>query len=57
MGILCGCLGALFINFTIWNGKWRKKYVNSDFKKVLECIAVAFITSSAFYMVVWIRKD
>lgn len=55
MGILCGCLGALFINFTIWNGKWRKKYVNTDFKKILECIAVAFITASAFYMVVWIR--
>jgi H+/Cl- antiporter ClcA len=57
LGIVCGCLGALFINITVWNGVWRKKIVNTNAKKVIECIAVAFITASIFYAVVTIRKN
>ena len=57
LGIVCGCLGALFINITVWNSVWRKKIINTNGKKVLECIAVAFITASIFYSVVTIRKN
>lgn len=57
LGFIAGCLGALFINITIWNQKWRKPYVNTNMRKIIECMAVAFITSSLFYMVVTIRKN
>lgn len=57
LGILCGLLGAAFINFTLWSGKIRKQYVNTNVKKVLECMFMAFLTATAFYCVVIARKN
>lgn len=56
LGTVGGVLGALFVQFTVWNAVWRKKYINTDLRKVLECVAVAVITASAFYGVVYFRR-
>ena len=57
MGLVCGVLGALFVQITVWNGVWRKKYINTDLRKVLECLTVALITASAFYGAVYFRRN
>ena len=45
-------MGALFIHVSLVIGPYRKKFVNSNVKKVLECCIFAFLTSSCFYGVV-----
>jgi H+/Cl- antiporter ClcA len=57
LGIVCGLMGAFFINFTIWSGAKRKMYVNTNVKKVLECMFFAFFTATAFYCVVIARGN
>jgi len=57
LGVVGGLLGAFFINITLWNSIWRKKFVTTPWRKVFECIAFAFVTSSVFYGVVCARKN
>ena len=52
IGILSGLMGAFFIGFTIKSGMYRKKYVNTNWKRVLECAIMAFLTATAFYCTV-----
>jgi H+/Cl- antiporter ClcA len=57
LGIITGLLGALFIHVSITLGMYRKKYINTNFKKILECCIFAFVTASAFYGVAALRKS
>lgn len=57
LGVITGLMGALFIHCSISLGMYRKKYVNTPIKKVIECCIFAFITSSSFYAVVAARKN
>ena len=57
IGVFCGLLGAFFINFSIAMGIQRKKYVNTNNKKVIEACFVAFLTASCFYGAVAARRD
>lgn len=51
-------LGALFINITLWNTKWRKPLIGTNnVRRVIECIVYAFVTASLFYLVVTLRKN
>ena len=52
IGVVAGLMGALFIHVSLVIGPYRKKFVNSNVKKVLECCIFAFLTSSCFYGVV-----
>lgn len=56
LGILCGLLGALFIYVNVNINIYRKKYVNTNFKKIMECVFFAFVTASVFFMVVALRS-
>lgn len=57
IGIVCGLMGAAFISMSISMGMQRKKFVNTPVKKVLEACFFAFVTASAFYGVVAMRRD
>jgi phosphate/sulfate permease len=57
IGGFCGLLGAFFIGFTIKSGMYRKKYVNTNVKKVCECAFMAFLTATCFYLVVMARSE
>jgi H+/Cl- antiporter ClcA len=49
LGIICGLLGALFVSVYSNLGVLRKKYVNTNFKKILEVLIFSLATSSVFY--------
>lgn len=49
LGIISGLLGALFVSVYSNLGVLRKKYVNTNFKKVVEVLIFSLATSSAFY--------
>jgi len=57
LGVICGLLGAFFIYTSISLSMLRKKYVNTNFKKVFECVMFAFVTASVFFGVVLLRSD
>ena len=57
MGIVSGLLGALFISSVFFLGTYRKKYVNTNIRKVIECVVFALVTSSCFYAVVALREN
>ena len=56
IGAACGCLGALFIHVNITLGVYRKKYINTTWKKLAEAAFFAFLTSFTFFGVVLLRK-
>lgn len=56
IGVVAGLLGALFINLVFYFGTIRKKYINTNMKKVIECIIFALVTSTCFYAVVAARS-
>lgn len=49
LGTICGLLGALFVSVYSILGVYRKKYVNTNLKKVLEVLLLSLATSSAFF--------
>jgi H+/Cl- antiporter ClcA len=49
LGIICGLLGALFVSVYSILGVYRKKYVNTNLKKVLEVLVLSLATSSVFF--------
>jgi len=57
LGLITGLLGALLVKVSTSLQVFRKKYVSSKVTKVFECLLFAFLTSSAFYLVVAFRSD
>lgn len=57
LGVVTGLLGALFIHCSITMGMYRKKFINTPIKKVIEALILAFVTSSTFYAVVVWRRN
>lgn len=57
IGVICGLLGAFFINFTIKSAKLRKQYIDKPWKKVAEACFMAFLTATAFYLAVMFRSE
>lgn len=57
LGGVTGLLGALFIHCSISLGMYRKKYINTPIKRVIEALIFAFVTSSTFYAVVVWRRN
>lgn len=47
MGIVTGCLGAFFIYFGTKTSLLRKKYVNTDLKKILEAGIICSLTMTS----------
>ena len=51
LGAITGIMGALFIDVNTRLGIIRKKYVNTNWKKILEVCLFAFATATTFYLV------
>jgi chloride channel 7 len=49
IGVVCGLLGALFIAVYSNLMVFRKYYINTNFRKILEVALLSLATSSAFY--------
>ena len=49
LGIICGLLGALFVSVNSYMIILRKKYVNTDLKKVIEVLLFSLVTSTTFF--------
>lgn len=49
IGAIAGLLGAFFVNVYSRLGVLRKKFINTNTKKILEVMFFSFITSSLFY--------
>ena len=49
IGVICGMLGALFVSVNSMMIIFRKKYVNTNIKKVIEVLLFSIATSSTFY--------
>ena len=57
LGIVTGLLGALFIYVSISLQMYRKHFITTNFRKIIECLLFAFATSTAFYVVVAFRGN
>jgi len=57
IGAVCGVLGSLFIYVNVSLGVYRKKYINTKTKKILETVFFAFMTSTLFFLVTLSRKN
>ena len=57
IGAACGCLGSLFIYVNINLAILRKKYVNTNAKKIFEALFFAVLTSSVFFGAVLARRN
>lgn len=56
IGAVCGLMGSFFIFVNINLGMLRKKYINTNFKKIAEALFFAFISASVFFSVVVARS-
>ena len=52
LGILGGCFGALFISVNTYMGAFRKKYVNTNWKKIVETGMFGVLTVSAMTLLI-----
>lgn len=57
LGIIAGLMGAAFIATTIKTAVLRKRFVNNNWKKVVECFIFCFVTVTVFYVVVCARRE
>ena len=57
IGVVCGLLGSFFIFVNINLGIVRKKYINTNWKKIAEALVFAFLSASIFFGVVAARKN
>lgn len=57
LGIIGGLLGALFIDAAFRLGVYRKKYINTNLRKIIETLVFAGVTSVAFYALVLLSND
>ena len=55
LGIITGLLGSLFIYVNINLGVLRKRYINTNTKKIIEALCFAFASASIFFGVVVAR--
>ena len=55
IGIVCGLLGSFFIFVNVHLAIKRKRYINTNWKKILEAIFFAFLSASVFFGVVCAR--
>lgn len=51
VGIICGFLGALFIEVNTYLGYARKRFIKTPIAKVIEVCVFSFLTTSAFFWV------
>lgn len=49
IGIVCGLLGAIFVSVNSHLGVYRKKYINTNFKKIIEVVFFSLVTGSLFF--------
>lgn len=57
IGIICGLLGAGYVYMNTLMGKFRKKYVTDNFRKIIETCAWVFITATITFLApaIWNR--
>ena len=55
IGAICGMTGCFFIYVNVILGNYRKKYINTKFKKIVEAVFFATSTSIVFYLVALAR--
>lgn len=53
VGLICGFLGAAFIEVSTYLGYARKKYIKSPAAKILEVAFFSFATTTTFF---WMPK-
>ena len=51
IGAVCGVLGAIFVDVQGRMGKARKKYINTNCKKIFEVCLFSFATAATFFFV------
>ena len=49
IGVICGLLGALFVAVYGHLGVFRKKYINTNLKKIIEVVFFSLVTGSLFF--------
>jgi chloride channel 7 len=54
IGIICGLLGTSFIWVQVRLGIFRKKFINTNFKKLIEAFIFSFMTAAFMFLAVWI---
>jgi len=57
IGIICGLLGSFFIFVNVNLGIFRKKYIDTNWKKIAEALFFAFLSTSIFFGVVLLRAN
>jgi H+/Cl- antiporter ClcA len=57
IGLFCGMLGTAFVWTSSNLGIYRKKYIDKNWKKIVEAIFFGMFTASMFYLGVYIRRD
>lgn len=57
IGAIGGFCGAFYIWFNLEINKIRKKLLTSNIIKIIECLLLAFITSTCFYWVPSLYSD
>jgi len=53
VGLICGFLGAFFIEVNTYLGYFRKKFITTPTRKVLEVLFFSFMTTTTFF---WVPK-
>lgn len=57
IGVVCGLLGSFFIYVNINLSMLRKRYINTNAKKITEALVFAFVSASLFFGVVVARHS
>lgn len=57
IGVVCGLLGSFFIYVNINLSMLRKRYINTNTKKITEALVFAFVSASLFFGVVVARHS
>jgi chloride channel 7 len=57
LGVIGGLLGALFVEAAFKLGVYRKKYINTNGRKIIETLVFAAVTSASFYTLVLISNN
>lgn len=55
IGVAGGLYGPLFININFRTNAWRKKYINKNWKKVVEAGFFCFMSATIFYIIPYLE--
>lgn len=55
IGVAGGLYGPLFININFRINAWRKKYINNNWKKVVEAGFFCFMSATIFYIIPYLE--